>query len=243
MSTPLSLGSRSSSLLSTTDEHDLEPSKQPQPQPQTLKLEMDAVFDLVLDLRQQDLDQYKTKLREERREEPEKVVEETKYRRFKHPVGVSEAEVSNLGDQADLDKIILPTRTLKIEETSEPARPTRDLGPLIVKTTPARLRGDNSAVTLHIQEEVEEVGEAEGEEDVSVASDKKNDDPEMKTNCLEKSSDRNKIFAKKSDNTTGSGPATTRKYPSPIRPSSSTPVFAGLEKSGEKVSFNHQFGF
>ena len=145
MSTPLSLGSRSSSLLSTTDEHDLEPSKQPQPQPQTLKLEMDAVFDLVLDLRQQDLDQYKTKLREERREEPEKVVEETKYRRFKHPVGVSEAEVSNLGDQADLDKIILPTRTLKIEETSEPARHTRDLGPLIVKTTPTRLRGDISA--------------------------------------------------------------------------------------------------
>ena len=242
MSTPLSLGSRSSSLLSTTDEQDLEPSKQPQPQ--ALKLEMDAVFDLVLDLRQQDLDQYKTKLRGERREEPEKVeVEETKYRRFKHPVGVSEAEVSNLGDQADLDKVILPTRTLKIEETSEPARTTRDLGPLIVKTTPTRLRGDNSAVTLHIEEEVEE---GEGEEDVSVASDKKNDDPEIKTNCLEKSSDRNKIFAKrtnKAENTSGSGPATIRKYPSPIRPSASTPVFAGLEKSGEKVSFYHQFWF
>ena len=137
MSTPLSLGSRSSSLLSTTDEQDLEPSNQPQ----TRKLEMDAVFDLVLDLRQQDLDQYKTKLMGERRGEPEKVLEDSKYRRFKHPVGVSEAEVSNLGDQADLDKVILPTRTLKIEETSEPARATRDLGPLIVKTTPTRLRG------------------------------------------------------------------------------------------------------
>ena len=69
MSTPLSLGSRSSSLLSTTDEQELEPSEQPQPQ--QLKLEMDAVFDLVLDLRQQDLQQYKTKLRGESREENE----------------------------------------------------------------------------------------------------------------------------------------------------------------------------
>ena len=231
MSTPLSLGSRSSSLLSTTDEQDLEPSNQPQ----TRKLEMDAVFDLVLDLRQQDLDQYKTKLRGERRGEPEKVLEDSKYRRFKHPVGVNEAEVSNLGSQSELDQIILPTKTLKIEETSEPGRLTRDLGPLIVKTTPTRLRGpDNSAVTLHIEEE-------EGEGDVSVASDKRNDDPEIKTNCLEKSSDRNKIFANtttKSEKTSGSGSggATT------IRPSASTPVIAGLEKSGEKVSL-HQFRF
>ena len=234
----MSLGSRSSSLLSTTDEHELEPRKQPQPQ----KLEMDAVFDLVLDLRQQDLQQYKTKLRGERREEavveaePEKVLEETKYRRFKHPVGVAEAEVSNLGDQADLARIILPTRTLKIEETSEPPRLTSDLAPLIVKTTPARLGGENSAVTLHIEEE-----------HVSVDSDKKNDDPEIKTNCLDKSSERNKIFANrtsKSQNTErSSGSATTRKYPSPIRPSASTPVFAGLEKNGEKVSFNDQFIF
>ena len=236
MSTPLSLGSRSSSLLSTTDEHELEPSNQPQSQ--QLKLEMDAVFDLVLDLRQQDLQQYKTKLREERREEvaveaePEKVLEETKYRRFIHPVGVSEAEVSNLGDQSDLDKIILPTRTLKIEESSEPARLTRDLLPLIVKTTPIMLRGDTSAVTLHIEEEGE---------DVSVASDRKNDDPEIKTNSREKSSERNKIFSNrtnKPEKLPGSGPAATTKYPSPIRPSASTPVFGGLEKSADKVSSN-----
>ena len=199
------------------------------------------MFDLVLDLRQQDLQQYKTKLREERREEavveaePEKVLEETKSRRFKHPVGVAEAEVTNLGDQADLARIILPTRTLKIEETSDPPRLTSDLAPLIVKTTPARLGGENSAVTLHIEEER-----------VSVDSDKKYDDSEIKTNCLDKSSDK-KIFpnrTSKSQNTErSSGSATTRKYPSPIRPSASTPVFAGLEKNGEKVSFNDQFRF
>ena len=249
MSTPLSLGSRSSSLLSTTDEQELEPSEQPQPQ--QLKLEMDAVFDLVLDLRQQDLQQYKTKLRGESREEvvveaePEKVLEETKYRRFKHPVGVAEAELSNLGDQSDLARIILPTRTLKIEETSEPARLTSDLSPLIVKTTPARLGGDTSGsvnlpVTLHIEEDRGEEG--------GVGQEKKNDDPEIKTNCLEKSSDRNKIFANRTSQCQNSPrsaapTATTIKYQSPIRPSASTPVFAGLEKSGEKVSFNDQFRF
>ena len=53
--------------------------------------------------------------------------------------------------------------------------------------------------------------------------------------------ERNKIFSNrtnKPDKLPGSGPAATTKYPSPIRPSASTPVFGGLEKSADKVSSN-----
>ena len=154
-------------MLSTTDENELEMIKEPETEKIKFDTKLDAVFDLVLDLRQQDLDQYKhcKSKKEDARAEPEPEPEpepvkgegEPKYR-FKHPCGVSEVTVSNLGRQSELDRVVLPTKTLKIEQSSEPVRQTRDIAPLIVKTTASRLerldRVDTDNVTLHIEEDL-----------------------------------------------------------------------------------------
>ena len=149
-------------MLSTTDENELEMIKEPETEKIKFDTKLDAVFDLVLDLRQQDLDQYKhCKSKKEAEPEPEpepvKGEGESKYR-FKHPCGVSEVTVSNLGRQSELDRVVLPTKTLKIEQSSEPVRQTRDIAPLIVKTTASRLerldRVDTDNVTLHIEEDL-----------------------------------------------------------------------------------------
>lgn len=232
VSTPMSLRSRSSSLLSTTDENELEMIKEPETEKIKYDTKLDAVFDLVLDLRQQDLDQYKLfKSKKEETEvepEPEKSPEEPRYR-FKHPCGVKEVTVSNLGKQSDLEKVILPTKTLKIEETSEPVRQTRDIVPLIVKTTSSLLETDS--VTLHIEEE-----------DITDGQNTKNDDPEKKTNSSESNSVQSNVrdisksspgsVSKLNVNSSCPGTLTARKSTS-----SSGPVL------GDKVSHNFQIRF
>ena len=220
----MSLRSRSSSLLSTTDEDELEMIKEPEREKMKYDTKLDAVFDLVLDLRQQDLDQYKLyKSKKEEAElepepEPEKSPEEPRYR-FKHPCGVNEVTVSNLGKQSDLEKVILPTKTLKIEETSEPIRQTRDIVPLIVKTT----RLDTESVTLHIEED-----------DITVGLKRKNDHPEIKTNSSESNSVQSNTKDKSKLNVNSSGHQTPTQR---ISTASSGPVI------GDKVSPESQIRF
>ena len=227
VSTPMSLRSRSSSLLSTTDENELEMIKEPEREKMKYDTKLDAVFDLVLDLRQQDLDQYKLyKSKKEEAEvepEPEKSPEEPRYR-FKHPCGVNEVTVSNLGKQSDLEKVILPTKTLKIEETSEPLRQTRDIVPLIVKTT----RLDTDSVTLHIEED-----------DITVGLNTKNDHPEIKTNSSESTSVQSNT-KDRSKGSLGPVPVSSSGHHTPTQrrsTASSGPV------SGDKVSPESQIRF
>ena len=89
------------------------------------------------------------------------------------------------------------------------------------------MRPESVDVTLHIEED-----------DITDFSNKKNDHPEIKTN----SSSSHSVTADKSKVSLGSltkakvSPGSLARKSPLLRQFSSTPVFSGLEKSGEKVS-------
>ena len=128
------------------------------------------MFDVVHDLKQKDLEEHKRKIEknklEERIIEPEpekdKKKEDAVYN-FKHLSGVRDVKVLNLGKKEDLAKILVPTKSMKIEPRETAPILTSDIQSLVVKTTPCRFYAFDdqsspqahqpSSIELHIKED------------------------------------------------------------------------------------------
>ena len=157
VSTPSSLRSRSSSIISTADE-DLIVNEVREEKFDAGKSDIDTLFELVHDLKHKDLEEHKNKieqaqLKEQTDPEPEpsKLKEERTFS-FKHLSGVGEVRVLNLGNPDDLQKVLVPTQTMKIDPVDTPPTKTTDIASLIVKTTPVRIYGyqDNSGAVSEL---------------------------------------------------------------------------------------------
>ena len=157
ISTPTSVRTRSSSIISTAEENEgralhenIKPkynlSDEYNPDG---KSDIDKIFDLVHDLKQKDLDEHKKKIDQQIlsenkstiiKPEPEPEKKEKEYN-FKYLSGVRGVRALNLGNPEDLAKVIVPTKSMKIEPSIMPLRTTKDIMSLVVKTTPIRIYG------------------------------------------------------------------------------------------------------
>ena len=153
ISTPTSVRTRSSSIISTAEENegrviheDIKPKYNlSDDYTADSKTDIDKIFDLVHDLKQKDLDEHKKKidqqnLNESKKLEPEPEKKEKEYN-FKYLSGVKGVRALNLGNPEDLAKVIVPTKSMKIEPSNVPPRATKDIMSLVVKTTPIRIYG------------------------------------------------------------------------------------------------------
>ena len=157
ISTPTSVRTRSSSIISTAEENEgrviheeIKPKySMSDDYTHDNKSDIDKIFDLVHDLKQKDLDEHKKKIDQQNltenkntalKPEPEPEKKEKEYN-FKYLSGVKGVRVLNLGNPEDLAKVIVPTKSMKIEPSNIPLRTTRDIQSLVVKTTPIRIYG------------------------------------------------------------------------------------------------------
>ena len=203
ISTPTSVRTRSSSIISTAEENegrviheDIKPKYNlGDDYTHDNKSDIDKIFDLVHDLKQKDLDEHKKKIDQQNlnedkntavKPEPEPEKKEKEYN-FKFLSGVKGVTVLNLGNPEDLAKVIVPTKSMKIELSNIPLRITRDIQSLVVKTTPIRIYGLDPPLEGEMCQE-KNVDKAKGIEDPEKKNSHDSDQSKSKTlNSTERS--------------------------------------------------------
>ena len=117
-------------MISTAEEEDEQEantSKVEAENSEQKKTDIDKIFDLVHDLKQKDLDEHKRKIAIEQQQqnsredihsshlEPEKEKEKKMFN-FKYLTGISSSSVRvlNLGKPEDLEKVLVPTKSMKV---------------------------------------------------------------------------------------------------------------------------------
>ena len=128
ISTPTSVRTRSSSIISTAEENEGRVNQEDIKTKYNLleeyipdnKSDIDKIFDLVHDLKQKDLDEHKKKINQKYINdtkatplEPEPEKKEKVYN-FKHLSGVKGVRAMNLGNPEDLAKVLVPTKSMKV---------------------------------------------------------------------------------------------------------------------------------
>lgn len=205
ISTPTSVRTRSSSIISTAEENEgrvIHENIKPKyslsdDYTHDNKSDIDKIFDLVHDLKQKDLDEHKKKIDQQNinenkntavKTEPEPEKKEKEYN-FKYLSGVKGVTVLNLGNPEDLAKVIVPTKSMKIEPSTIPLRMTRDIQSLVVKTTPIRIYGLDPPLEAEMCQD-ENVDKAKSIEDPEKK--KSHDSDQSKSKTLN-STERSKI--------------------------------------------------
>ena len=146
--------------------------------------------------------------------EPE---QEKKEYNFKFLSGVKGVTVLNLGNPEDLAKVIVPTKSMKIEPSNIPLRMTRDIQSLVVKTTPIRIYGLDPPLEAEMCQE-KNVDQTKSIEDPEMKNSHDLDQPKSKTL---NSTERSKISLPDNTRTTSHKIDSKRSTPFSLKPSAS----------------------
>ena len=242
ISTPTSVRTRSSSIISTAEENegrviheDIKPKYNLSDDfnPDS-KSDIDKIFDLVHDLKQKDLDEHKKKIDQQNLNEnkskviePEPEKKEKEYN-FKYLSGVKGVRSLNLGNPEDLAKVIVPTKSMKIEPSNIPPRTTKDIMSLVVKTTPIRIYGLDPPIQPDLCKETDMCENPQPDVDKRIEdSDKTEQFTKIK---ISNSTEKSKMSVPDTIKTTCPKEPPKRSTPFSLKPSASSPGFTNIPK-------------